>query len=497
MKPVDFLGGLKSTMEFQVFIDPLLVNSQSESALGSVTDRAREMAQGLHETYGQMKALADLGELPYSLHIARLCLYETLLSTAMVAAHERTGQMVPSELDLQNASVHIKEMIEHVGIQVLYVTYYYVVGHDLLQPFAYHKEMTEYDFFIGVRHYPYPAENLDIILPIALYRRVLRLQHRDGERVLAITKSGTRVYSWAHQCLIDSNYIEKRIHLSYVYQFDAVKDWDELSHTVWPEMDQARTDYIKWLDLPSEQSMLEVACGTGALTFDAGLYQHAATRGHLVATDSSVGMLEQAQQKHRKYGAPITVSFELASVERLPFPDDTFDVCIGSFFLHFVNPHKAISEMMRVVRPGGIVSVFQGYDFDVNKPFFKDWFHPILELTGNLNANSSGHFNANNRTTYMPSAENIPAWFHEVGLEQVRLDLHSSPWVFDNPDVVVQHIVRGVSFFQKELHELPWDDRRAVIEELIQRGQDVRRKYPVGERMIELPGVMIQGAKPV
>src|SRR5438034_7512754 len=51
------------------------------------------------------------------------------------------------------------------------------------------------------------------------------------------------------------------------------------------------------------------------------------------------------------------VDVRLASAEMLPFPDSTFDAAIAQLVVHFMaEPVRGISEMARVVRPGGVVA---------------------------------------------------------------------------------------------------------------------------------------------
>lgn len=91
------------------------------------------------------------------------------------------------------------------------------------------------------------------------------------------------------------------------------------------------------------RDVLEVGCGTGLVLLR---LQQFARRARGV--DLSPGMLEKAQQR----GLDVT----LGSATALPFPDDSFDVtCSFKVLAHVPDIEKALSEMARVTRPGGVV----------------------------------------------------------------------------------------------------------------------------------------------
>jgi ubiquinone/menaquinone biosynthesis C-methylase UbiE len=102
-------------------------------------------------------------------------------------------------------------------------------------------------------------------------------------------------------------------------------------------------------------SALEIGAGTGYFTLNlmlAGLIREA------VATDISHGMLSALSDTARSLGLEVrTVRTE---AERLPFPDESFDLVFGHAVLHHLPDLEAsFAEFARVLRPGGTV-VFCG-----------------------------------------------------------------------------------------------------------------------------------------
>ncbi len=474
-------------MDFDLFIDPLLVYTYSEPEMDPAVRAARELANAVYQRYVHLDAFVGLGEVPYSDTLMRWGLVETILATAMWISQQERAVTLPDEAEIMKAYARLSAYIAQVGIVRMYWVYYCIIGHDMMQPLWFAKEILEADFLSARRHHPYPRSHVELCFLVCLGRRIMKFRRSDGERTVTLTRHGTNLYEWIHDSLRTCGYLDRRISMSYLYQFDRVEDWDDMCQVVWPEITENRRKFIHWVGVRTDDHVLEIACGTGALTFDAGLYEAVGPRGMLTATDSSTGMLDQARKKWHTFGAPPQVILKHASVTNLPFAGDIFDVVCGSFFLHFVDPMRALQEMVRVARPGGTVAVYQPLETNLDKPFFRDWFKPVYALARRRNAERP--------QTYLPTSEQVATWFAQCRLDEIELRPMPSPWIFDDPEVVVQHIVRGISFFEQELAELPWDDRKTVIAELIDRGRDVRRKYPLSERVIQVPGIMVKGVK--
>src|SRR6266567_1830104 len=97
--------------------------------------------------------------------------------------------------------------------------------------------------------------------------------------------------------------------------------------------------------------VLEVGCGTGF--FILNLWQ-AGFVDEPHACDLSPGMLAVCAENARRIGCDIRL--QTGDAERLPFPDGSFDLVVGHAFLHHLpNPHLALAEARRVLRPGGAI----------------------------------------------------------------------------------------------------------------------------------------------
>ncbi len=99
--------------------------------------------------------------------------------------------------------------------------------------------------------------------------------------------------------------------------------------------------------------VLDVATGTARLPL--ALLRHSRFQGRVVGVDLSRKMLRQAA---RKVGGEPRVSLIWTPAERLPFPNDCFDVVTCLEALEFMeNSQKVLAEIVRVLRPGGILLV--------------------------------------------------------------------------------------------------------------------------------------------
>ncbi|GGO90627.1 class I SAM-dependent methyltransferase [Wenjunlia tyrosinilytica] len=106
--------------------------------------------------------------------------------------------------------------------------------------------------------------------------------------------------------------------------------------------------------LTAGAALLDVGCGPGTITAD--LAERVAP-GRVTAADASPEVLEHARRTVAERGLG-NVDFAEVDVHELDFADGTFDVVHAHQVLqHVTDPVKALREMRRVCRPGGVVAV--------------------------------------------------------------------------------------------------------------------------------------------
>ena len=100
--------------------------------------------------------------------------------------------------------------------------------------------------------------------------------------------------------------------------------------------------------------ILEVGCGLGDDA--ASLARLVAPGGSVVAVDGSQAMVTAARERH---GDVADLSFDVADAARLPLDDASFDACrVDRVLQHIADPASAVREMVRVLRPGGVLVAY-------------------------------------------------------------------------------------------------------------------------------------------
>jgi ubiquinone/menaquinone biosynthesis C-methylase UbiE len=98
--------------------------------------------------------------------------------------------------------------------------------------------------------------------------------------------------------------------------------------------------------------VLDVGCGTGNLTLTAKT--SAGANGAVFGIDAAPEMIDVARKKAGR--ANLDVTFEVGLIEKIPFPDATFEVVVSRLVIHHLPEdlkRLGFAEIIRVLKPGG------------------------------------------------------------------------------------------------------------------------------------------------
>ena len=110
--------------------------------------------------------------------------------------------------------------------------------------------------------------------------------------------------------------------------------------------------FLDWIDIPDDLQWLDVGCGTGSFT-ELVLERNAPKT--ISAIDPSEGQVAFA--KNKSWAG--CVDFRQGDAMSLPFADNEFDVAVMALVIQYIpDPAKAMSEITRVVRPGGTIATY-------------------------------------------------------------------------------------------------------------------------------------------
>lgn len=145
-----------------------------------------------------------------------------------------------------------------------------------------------------------------------------------------------------------------------------------------------RKKVVRWVAKTNPHNILDIATGTGDLALQ---FAEKTDAEEIVGLDLSEGMLSVARKKAAGKSFSKKIEFVKGDSEALPFEDDSFDAITVSFGIrNFENLEKGLSEILRVLRPGGIFVILET---SVPTKFpFKQGYHlytgNILPLVGRL-----------------------------------------------------------------------------------------------------------------
>jgi demethylmenaquinone methyltransferase/2-methoxy-6-polyprenyl-1,4-benzoquinol methylase len=173
---------------------------------------------------------------------------------------------------------------------------------------------------------------------------------------------------------------------------------------------------------------LDVASGTGDLAIE--LARRVGPTGTVIGSDFSEAMLDRARQKSS------AVTWEWANALELPHPDGGFDAAtVGFGARNFSDLDRGLTELARVVRPGGRVVILE-----ITTPqrpplstFFSVWFDRIVPALGKLAGDPDAYAYLPSSVKRFPAPDALAGRMAAAGLTDVR-------WILTAGGIIALHV---------------------------------------------------------
>lgn len=164
---------------------------------------------------------------------------------------------------------------------------------------------------------------------------------------------------------------------------------------------------------------LDLCTGTGDLAL--ALRRRIGPDGRVVGSDFSEAMLELARDKSGEEGLP--VEFGWADALELPYGDQSFDaVTVGFGARNLADLDRGLSEMARVLRPGGRLVILE-----ITKPereplasFYSLWFDRLIPVIGSLAGDSEAYSYLPDSVRSFPEPQRLAEMIDNAGFAEIR-----------------------------------------------------------------------------
>ncbi len=159
------------------------------------------------------------------------------------------------------------------------------------------------------------------------------------------------------------------------------------------------------------ESVLDVGCGTGALTRLTKVC--VGDTGRVYGIDAAPQMIAVARRKATRRN--LAIDFQVGLIEQLAFPDDSFDVVLSSLMMHHLPDElkrQGLIEIARVLKPGGRLLVL---DFQPRQT--QSWIKRHLHQRGSSHAFLAQLLHAGKE---LGGIQALPSVMREVGFTQIE-----------------------------------------------------------------------------
>jgi demethylmenaquinone methyltransferase/2-methoxy-6-polyprenyl-1,4-benzoquinol methylase len=197
-------------------------------------------------------------------------------------------------------------------------------------------------------------------------------------------------------------------------KYDIMNDLMSLGvHRLW------KRDFIAALDPRPNRTLLDLAGGTGDITF--GWLKKGG--GPAILSDINAAMLSVGRDRATANGLLADISFLVTDAEAIPLPDGSFDRISMAFGLrNCTNKEKVLAEARRLLRPGGkfLVLEFSKMQIAGLEKLYDAWSFQALPRIGSMVAGDAESYQYLAESIRMfPDQETLKGMMEDAGLERV------------------------------------------------------------------------------
>lgn len=170
----------------------------------------------------------------------------------------------------------------------------------------------------------------------------------------------------------------------------------------------------------SPKRVLDVATGTG----DLAVAIAKSCEAHVIGLDLSPGMLDVGKQKVSESQLGDRIEMVIGDSELLPYPDHSFDAVTVAFGIrNFENLDQGLTEILRVLRPGGLLAVLETSmpKNRIIRAMYRIHSKSVLPLMGKLfSKDPKAYQYLSNSATVFPYNEKLTEIFLKLGFQSAQ-----------------------------------------------------------------------------
>lgn len=187
-------------------------------------------------------------------------------------------------------------------------------------------------------------------------------------------------------------------------------------------------DYIELMakrwELNQVKSMLDVGCGIGH--WGQLIAPFLSSEMHMTGIDPEKIWVEKATERAKQKGLGASATYQIGTAENIPFPDNSFDmVTCQTVLVHVKDAAISLKEMLRVLKPGGLIAVAEPNNLVssliLNNLNFHDSIDDIIEPVRFALICERGREKLNRGNA--SRGDLIPFYFHQAGLKNIQVYL--------------------------------------------------------------------------